>query len=66
MDKNLKLLRVHIHLEERVAEEVSEAAGVEEAVRPSIAPLVIDLRELEAAVLQQLVVVKFLVGQVNL
>lgn len=45
---------------------MSKAAGVEEAVRSAVVLLVVDLRELQAAVLQQLRIMKLLVRQVNL
>lgn len=66
INRDLKLFGVDIHLEQGVAEDVSKAAGVEVAVRSAIVLLIVDLRELEAAVLQQLVVMKLLVGHVNL
>lgn len=64
--ENLKLLAVDIHLEQGVAKNVSKATGVEVAVRSAIVLLVIDLRKLKATILQQLIVIKLLVGQVNL
>lgn len=63
---NLQLLSVDVHLEQGVSKGVSKAAGVEVAVRSAIALLVVDLRELQAAILQQLIVVELLVRQVNL
>lgn len=66
IDRDLKLLGVDIHLEQGVTEDVSKAAGVEVAVRSAIVLVVVDLWELKATVLQQLVVVEFLVGHVDL
>ncbi len=66
IDTDLKLLGVDIHLEQGVAEDVSKATSVEVAVRSAVVLVIVDVRELKAAVLQQLVVVKFLVGHVNL
>jgi len=66
IDRNLKLLGVDIHFEQGVTEDMCEATGVEVAVGSAVVLLVVDLRELEAAVLQQLVIVKFLVSHVNL
>lgn len=65
-DWYLKLLGVDIHLEQGVTENVSKATGVEVAVRPAIELVIIDLRELKATELQQLIIVKLLVGHVNL
>lgn len=66
IDGDLKLLGVDIHLEQGVSEHMSKATGVEVAVRSAIVLVIVDLRELKAAILQQLIVVKFLVGHVNL
>ena len=55
-----------VHLEQGVAEDVPEAAGVEVAVGSAVVAVVVDLRELQAAVLQQLVIVKLLVGHEDL
>lgn len=63
---HLQLLGVDVHLQQGVSEDVSEAAGVEEAVRPAVVLLVVDLRELQAAVLQQLRIMELLVGQEHL
>lgn len=66
MDRNLKLFGADVHLEQGVTEDVSKAAGVEVLVRPAVALVIVDLRELKATVLQQLVIVELLVGHVNL
>lgn len=55
--ENLQLLSVDVHLEQGISKDVSKAAGVEVAVRSAIALLIVDLRELQAAILQQLIVV---------
>lgn len=55
-----------IHLEQGVTKNVSKATGVEVAVRPAIELVIIDLWELKATELQQLIIVKLLVGHVNL
>lgn len=65
-DGNLELLGVDIHLEQGVSKHMSEATGVEVAVRSAIVLVIVDLRELKAAVLEQLIVVKFLMGHVDL
>lgn len=65
-DTNLKLLGVDIHLEQGVTEDMSKAAGVEITVRPAIVLVVVDLRKLEATILQKLIIMEFLVGHVNL
>lgn len=65
-DGNLELLGVDIHLEQGVGEHMSEATGVEVAVRSAIVLVIVDLRELKAAVLEQLIVIKFLMGHVDL
>lgn len=44
--ENLQLLRVDVHLEQGISKDVSEAAGVEVAVRSAIVQVVVDLREL--------------------
>lgn len=66
IDRNLKLLGVDIHLEQGVTEDVSKATGVEIAVRSTIVLVVVDLRELKATVLQQLIIIELLMGHVNL
>lgn len=66
IDRDLKLLGVYIHLEQGVAKDVSKATGVEVAVRSAIVLLIVDLRELKSTVLQQLVIVKLLMGQEDL
>lgn len=63
---DLKLLGVNVHFEQGVTEDMSKTTRVEVAIRSSVVVLVVDLRELEAAVFQQFVIVKFLVGHVNL
>lgn len=63
---HLELLGVDVHLQQGVSKHVSKATGVEEAVRSAVVLLVVDLRELEAAILQQLSIVKLLVSHVNL
>lgn len=65
-DGHLELLGAHIHLEQGVGEHGAEAAGVEVAIGPAVVVVVVDVGELQATVLQQLVVVKFLVAHVNL
>ncbi|TNN42228.1 hypothetical protein EYF80_047603 [Liparis tanakae] len=65
MHRNLQLLGADVHLEQGVTEDVSEAAAVEVAVGPSVVLLVVDLRELQAAVLQQLVVVQLLLSSLT-
>lgn len=55
-----------IHLEQGIGKSVSKAAGVEVAVGSAVVLVIVDLRELKAAVLQQLIVMKLLMGQVNL
>lgn len=65
-DGHLELLGAHVHLEQRVGEHVAEAAGVEVAVGSPVVIVVVDVGELQAAVLQQLVVVKLLVAHVDL
>lgn len=65
-DGHLELLGAHIHLKQGVGEHGAEAAGVEVAVGPAVVVVVVDVGELQAAVLQQLVVVKLLVAHVNL
>lgn len=57
----LERLVLQVHLEQRVSHQVSEAAAIEVAVGPSVAPAVVDLRELQAAVLLQVVSVEVLV-----
>lgn len=63
---DLELLGVDVHFEQGVTEDMSKAAGVEVAVGSAVVLVVVDLRELKAAVLQQLIVVELLVGHVNL
>lgn len=59
---HLKLLGVDIHLEQRVTEDVSKATAVEVAVGPGVVLSIVDLRELKATVLQQLIIIQLLVG----
>lgn len=66
IDGHLELLGAHVHLEQRVGEHVAEAARVEVAVGSAVVIVVVDVGELQAAVLQQLVVVEFLVAHVDL
>ena len=63
---DLQLLGADVQLEQRVAEDVAEAAGEEVAVRPPVVLGIMDLRELQAPVPQQLLAKELLVGQVNL
>lgn len=65
-DGHLELLGAHVHLEERVGEHVAEAAAVEVAVGSAVVDVVVDVGKLQAAVLQQLVVIKLLVAHVDL
>lgn len=58
---HLQRLVPQVHLEQRVSHQVSETTAVEVAVGPSVAPAVVDLRELQAAVLLQVVSVQVLV-----
>lgn len=48
---NLKRLVLQVHLEQRVSHQVSEATAIEITVRSCVTSVVIDLRELQAAVL---------------
>lgn len=57
---HLQRLVLQVHLEQRVPHQVSEPAAVEVAVGPSVAPAVVDLGELQASVLLQVVAVKVL------
>lgn len=57
---------MYVHFEQRVGEDVSKATRVKAAVRFPVVLEVIDLRELKASVLQQLITVELLVGHVNL
>lgn len=61
MDTHLQRLVLQVHLEQRVSHQVSETTAVEVAVGPSVAPAVVDLRELQAAVLLQVVSMEVLV-----
>lgn len=60
MRTHLQRLVLQVHLEQRVSHKVSEATAVEVAVGPRVAPAVVDLRKLQAAVLLQVVSVQVL------
>lgn len=64
--ENLKLLGVDIHLEQGVGKDVSKATSIEETVRLAIVLVIIDLRELKAAILQELITVELFMGEINL
>lgn len=48
---NLECLVRQVHLEQRVSHQVSEATAVEITIRSRVTSVVIDLRELQTAVL---------------
>lgn len=58
---HLDSLVLQVHLEQRVSHQVSESTAVEVAVGPSVTPVVVDLRELQAAVLVEVVSMEVLV-----
>lgn len=60
MDTHLQRLVLQVHLEQRVSHQVSETTAIEVAVGPSVAPAVVDLRELQAAILLQVLSVEVL------
>lgn len=61
MHTHLQRLVLQVHLEQRVSHQVSETTAVEVAVGPCVAPAVVDLRELQAAVQLQVLSVEVLV-----
>lgn len=58
---HLERLVVQVHLEQRVSHQVSEATAVEVTVRPRVTSAVVDLRELQATVLVEVVSMEILV-----
>lgn len=58
---HLERLVLQVHLEQRVSHQVSESTAVEVAVGPSVTPVVVDLGELQAAVLVEVVSMEVLV-----
>ena len=58
---HLEGLVLEVHLQQRVAHQVSEATAIEEAVWPCVVPAVVDLRELQASVVNEIVTVEILV-----
>lgn len=58
---HLERLVLEVHLEQRVSHQVSEATAVEVTVRPCVTSVVVDLRELQATKLVEVISMEILV-----
>lgn len=58
---HLECLVLEVHLEQRVSHQVSEATAVEVAVWPCVTPVIVDLRELQATKLVEVISMEILV-----
>lgn len=58
---HLKRFVLQVHFQQRVSHQVPEAAAIEVTVGLGVTPAVVDLRELQPTVLQEVVAIEILV-----